>query len=565
MNSSAPLAFTDHGSATEALAAFSSLQAVASATLYDRTGATFATYLRSVGTPGAANSSQVHDAGLRWEDFPIEQRGESLGSLRVMYELSDLQKALGSALAISGLTCLVAVVLVFLASLRVSRVLIRPIEVLSHTAREISQTNDYSRRAPKVSDDEVGEFADSFNRMLEQIQRQDRDIQASRAEALLANHIKDEFLATLSHELRTPLSPIIGWAHILKMTRDPARVEQAAVVIERNAKAQSKIIEDLLDMSRIVSGKIKLDLKPTNISDVVSVALETVASAAAAKGVTINKDVDNAAGSLDLDPHRFQQVVWNLLSNAVKFTDSGGTVHVSVGRADNQLLVTVSDTGHGISADFLPHIFERFRQADSTSTRQHSGLGLGLAIAKQLVELHGGTLRAQSAGIGAGSTFTIALPSRLQDGDPISEEVGTANTGSTSLAGVSILLVDDENDTRFFLEEMLTLAGARVFACQSATIALSAIQRFKPDVLVSDIAMPDINGYALIREIRTGATPYAAVPALALTAFAREEDRSQAISEGFDDHLAKPIDGPVLLRTVAKLAEVGSKRAAGIS
>ena len=503
MNSSAPLAFSDATNANEALSAFQTSSAIASALLYDAGGRVFAAYRRPAA--GAAAGEELPQAifgeSFGYERVPVIEKGQRLGTLEVAYDLSGLQGRLWRALAWSLLATMVAVLLVYLFSLRIRRLLITPITLLGDTARRISQTRDYSQRARKISDDELGTFTDTFNQMLEQIQKQDVEIQNSRAEALQANRLKDEFLATLSHELRTPLAPIVGWAQVLRLSADGnLKMLQAADVIERNARVQNKIIDDLLDMSRIVSGKVKLEVRRLDLADVVRDSVEIVAPSAAAKGIALEQRIEHGVAHCNGDPHRLQQVIWNLLSNAIKFTAGGGTVRIALHRIGDQIQLAVTDTGAGIAAEFLPHVFERFRQADSTNTRRHTGLGLGLAIVKHLVELHGGSAAVFSAGVGQGATFTVALPAAPETAPAPSATAavhGAADGGVqlASLQGCSVLLVDDEQDARDLIEQVLRMAGARVLACGSVAAALGAIDDFAPDVLLSDIAMPEASGY----------------------------------------------------------------------
>lgn len=556
MNSGAPLAFADRYSAAEALDAFRARPAVASATLFDVNGTAFATYRRGGETPATPLAVAFTERWVR-QVAPVEDRGQMLGRIEVTYDLRDMQVHLWRSLLLSALVSLAAVATVYLFSLRIKHVLVKPIALLGQTARQISETKDFSLRATKVSEDELGIFTDSFNGMLEQIQKQDREIQASRLEALQASQLKDEFLATLSHELRTPMTPILGWAQILqRSSNDPAKVLQAAEVIERNARAQNRIVDDLLDMSRIISGKVRLDVRLTDLGAVVDAALDTVAAAAQARGIVLEKDLEPGMPRVRADPHRLQQVLWNLLSNAIKFTGSGGRVCVLARRAGANVELAVRDTGQGIAAGFLPYVFERFRQADSSNTRQHAGLGLGLAIVKELVELHGGSVRAESAGRGLGSTFTVRLP--LADETLAAPALHTpmpaTRAAGGSLVGLELMLVDDERDARTLVEDILRGAGARVVSAASAQEALDKFTVSAPDALLSDIGMPEENGYDLIRRIR--ALPIESgggVPAIALTAFARPEDRSRALAAGFQMHLTKPVEQDELLAAVASL------------
>jgi PAS domain S-box-containing protein len=391
---------------------------------------------------------------------------------------------------------------------------------------------------------------------------------AARLEAEHASRMKDEFLATLSHELRTPLNAIVGWSQILRGGRASAEdLSEGVEAIERNARAQARIVEDLLDMSRIVSGKVRLDVRRVDVAGVVRAGVETVRPGAEAKGVRLQVVTDPAAGPVMGDPNRLQQVVWNLLANAVKFTPRGGRVQVSVTRVESSVEVGVSDTGEGIPAEFLPHVFERFRQADSSTTRRHGGLGLGLAIAKQLVELHGGTLRAASPGEGAGSTFTVALPVsavRPEAGEAEGAERGHASASPAAgmpgvecpdLDGLRVVVVDDEPDARALVKRVLEACRATVRTAGSSGEALGLIESERPDVLVSDVGMPGEDGYALIRRVRAlGRARGGDVPAVALTAYARAEDRIKAIQAGFQMHVVKPAEPTELVTVVASLA-----------
>ena len=384
------------------------------------------------------------------------------------------------------------------------------------------------------------------------------------AEAREANRIKDEFLTTLSHELRTPLSAILGWTRTLRTgAADAAKVEHGLEVIERNVRAQTKLIDDLLDVSRIITGKLRLTVRPAPLAPIIDAALDAMRPAAEAKDIQIavERRVSPGEDMVVGDPDRLQQVVWNLVSNAIKFTPPGGRVTVELSRADADFQIRVSDTGRGISAEFLPRVFERFHQGDSSTTRAHGGLGIGLAIARHLVELHGGTISAESPGQNAGSFFTVLLPRvalgiHTPEALPREEEPAVAAKATVgNIEGVSVLLVEDEPDGRELLAEALRTAGGRVAAVESVRAALALFADRPPDVLVSDIGMPDEDGYALIRAIRAlPADRGGAVPAIAVTAYAREEDRLRALAAGFQAHLAKPVDPGELVAAVARVA-----------
>ena len=409
-----------------------------------------------------------------------------------------------------------------------------------------------------------------YTELQEELVRQKKleaEVRASAAEADRQSRMKDEFLATLSHELRTPLQSILGWIQILKGDDlEEGELEQGLDVIGRNAQSQNGIIEDLLDMSRILSGKVRLDVQRVALSTIIEATLETVKPAAVAKEIRLQAVIDPLAEPVAGDPNRLQQVLWNLLSNAIKFTPRGGRVQVLLERVNSHLEVNVADSGAGIAPEFLPFVFERFRQADSSTTRRHGGLGLGLAIVKHLVELHGGSVRVKSAGLSQGSTFTVLLPLAPLQSEPAEKRQHPQARQPMSaiplpkLEAISALVVDDEDDARMLIAKMLTKAGAKVRTANSAADALKAVSAEPPDVLISDIGMPDEDGFSLIRSIRALPPEKGGrVPAIALTAYTRTEDRIRAIAEGFQMHLAKPADAAELLIMVESLAKT-SKR-----
>lgn len=377
-------------------------------------------------------------------------------------------------------------------------------------------------------------------------------------EAQDANHAKDDFLATVSHELRTPLAAILGWATLLRTTDDMPEEKRARGLetIERNAQIQSQLIEDILDVSRIVSGQLRLDVRSVDLVDVIETAAESVRLAAEARGVQVQLKLDRAAAPATGDASRLQQIVWNLLSNALKFTERGGTVTVSLKRVDSKVEIDVTDTGVGIAPQFLPHVFERFRQADSKTTRKAGGLGLGLSIVRQLVTLHGGAVEAHSAGLRQGSTFRVTLPLAASSvGRQVRVTEASTPLAVPSLEGVRVLLVDDEEDARILLAEILERRGATVQTAGSAAEALKAIVALPPDVLVSDIGMPGEDGYSFIRQVRALSVGSAKLlPAAALTAYARMEDRTRALMAGFQTHIVKPVDSAELVIVIAALA-----------
>jgi signal transduction histidine kinase/ActR/RegA family two-component response regulator len=395
--------------------------------------------------------------------------------------------------------------------------------------------------------------------------------QMARAEAENANRLKDEFLDTVSHELRTPLNAILGWAHMIRSTSlDEATVARAIETIERNARAQAQLVEDILDVSRVVTGKLRLNIEPVDVASVINSAIDSVLLAADSKDIQLEVTLDPSARYVSGDSGRLQQVAWNLLSNAIKFTPTGGRVSVRLERAGTSAQIKVSDTGQGISPQFIPFIFDRFRQADGSSTRRHGGLGLGLAIVRHLVELHGGTVSAESPGDGLGSTFTVKLPlapsperkkSRRRDAESL--RANEANDAGVmvlpSLDGLRVLLVDDDQDTLQMLAVILTTYKATVQTTASSAEALEALKWFRPDVLVSDLAMPDDDGYSLISKVRElEAASGNKIPAVALTAYVRVEDRVHALSAGFNMFVPKPVEPTELITAIANLAEDGT-------
>jgi PAS domain S-box-containing protein len=384
---------------------------------------------------------------------------------------------------------------------------------------------------------------------------------AARSDAERMNLMKDEFLATLSHELRTPLNAILGWAQLLGMGQvADADLHEGLEAIERNARTQTQLIDDLLDMSRIISGKIRLDVQWTELAPVVEAAIESVRPSADAKQIQLRKILDPLAGPVAGDPTRLQQVLWNLLTNAIKFTPKGGKVDVILERVNSHLEITVHDTGIGIKPEFLPMVFDRFRQADASTTRSYGGLGLGLSIVKNLVELHGGTIRAKSAGEGLGATFVVLLPlAPFRSGEirehPATSKPGTIDCEEVHLAGVKVLVVDDEHDARTLIDRVLSQCKAEVIAAATAEEGMLLLKEHKPDVLVSDIGMPGTDGYQFLRQVRQlPAAEGGKTPAIALTAFARSEDRTRAMMAGYQVHIAKPIEAQELLATVGSLA-----------
>jgi len=380
---------------------------------------------------------------------------------------------------------------------------------------------------------------------------------AARQEAERVSAVKDEFLATLSHELRTPLNAIFGWTQLLMAGKDdPQTLSHALGVIDRNVRLQTQLIEDLLDVSRIISGKIRLDNQKIDVADIIDAAIESVRPTAEAKGIQLEKKLASLTDTLNGDPGRLQQVIWNLLNNAIKFTDAGGMVHVTAERVNAEVVISIRDTGHGISPEFLPNLFARFSQADSSTQRKYGGLGLGLSIVKSLTEMHGGTVAATSAGEGQGSTFTVKLPlgaplPPILDAAPAVGAKANSDSMPRKLRGVKVLVVDDEPDAREMIKRFLDASEAMPALAGSAEEALELLETFRPDVIVSDIGMPKQDGYSFMRTIRHRGVN---TPAVALTAFARAEDRVRSIQAGYQTHLPKPFEPGELLALIASLS-----------
>jgi signal transduction histidine kinase/ActR/RegA family two-component response regulator len=436
---------------------------------------------------------------------------------------------------------------------------------VSITVSPIKDSNGRVVGASKVARDitERKKAEEALEKAIEEAEAARLQAELAWSKAERTNRMKDEFLATLSHELRTPMNAILGWANILRGGKLRGKeLQQGLDTIERNARIQAQLIEDLLDMSRIISGKVRLDIQRIEFPAVLNQSIETLRAAAEAKGVRLQAAVDFFAGPIYGDPNRLQQVFWNLLHNAIKFTPKDGAVDVLLKRTNSYVEVSVTDTGEGIAAEFLPYVFDRFRQADASTTRRHYGLGLGLSIVKHLVELHGGTVSVKSDGIGQGATFIVRIPliaayselvdelrssqAELRENPPLPE---------ASLANVHVLVVDDEIDARNLVKRLLEMAGARVSMAGSASEAMEQVLASRPDVLVCDIAMRDEDGYSLMRRLRAREErQLCGLPAVALSAYARSEDRTKAIRAGFQIHLSKPIVPAELLAVVSRLA-----------
>jgi signal transduction histidine kinase/CheY-like chemotaxis protein len=583
-NSGTAVMFDDAEIARETLNHLSIRPRVEVACLYRAgTGMLFVSYRRSADLECPA--LPPGQTRLGWAVYevtqPVVQKGSQVGTLYMRRELSDVARRLRIGLGALAALLLAAVTAAYLIAAAMQRSIVAPLLGLAGTARTISSGRDYSLRAEATSTDEVGVVVHAFNDMLDRIDERTADLSKANADlqreieerrrierertAALererdANRLKDEFLATLSHELRTPLNAVLGWTRVIRAARlDPATNERALESIERNARAQARLIEDLLEVSRIVTGKLRLQVREVDLAAIVDAAVEVTQPAAAAKRLRLHVHIDRRPALTLGDPDRLQQIVWNLLSNAVKFTPLDGEVAVRL-EGDDEYQLTVRDTGAGIDPKFLPHVFEPFRQADGTASREHGGLGLGLAIAKQLVELHGGTIRVESPGRGRGATFVVSLPSVVAAAVPRDPAEAPAapmpapRVDPSLLQDARVLVVDDEEDARSLLEAALRQYGAHVTVAPNAAEALAAIDRQLPDVLLTDIGMPFEDGYSLLRRLRAR-TPLAGglIPAVAITAYASSHDRQTADAAGFQAHIAKPFEPAEVAQVVARL------------
>jgi signal transduction histidine kinase len=579
-NSATAIVFRDPEAAEATLAALAAEPDVSAAALYTMDGKLFAAYAARAGAelpvaPSAAFSGHAFGDRHLLVHRRVVFEGAPVGTLVIRDNLSARWERLRRYLTTVAEVSLAALLVALLAARLAGRAISGPILALADTARAVSERNDFSARVVPRGRDEVGVLMTTFNEMLEGLERRDADLRRIQAElegrveertVLLreaedANRLKDQFLATLSHELRTPLNAIVGWTTLLiQGNLAPEAAARAVTVIDRNARAQAKLIEDVLDVSRIVSGKLRLHVRAIDLAAVVQAAAESVGHAAAAKRIRLKLVLEAGTSKVSGDADRLQQVVWNLLSNAIKFTPAGGAVTAHVEQGDSSVSLVVRDDGAGIAPEFLPHVFDRFRQADATSTRAHGGLGLGLSIVRHLVELHGGTVRAESAGPGRGSTFTVALP--VIAGDVVAAPPGEAAPARRDvppdLHGLYVLVVDDEVDGRSFVETALAGHGAEVKGVGSAADAMAALAARPPDAIVCDIEMPGRDGLDLIREIRALPAALGRIPATALTAHVRPEDRARSLVAGFQVHLGKPVDPFELAMVVAGLARPGA-------
>jgi signal transduction histidine kinase/ActR/RegA family two-component response regulator len=555
-NSTAALAFSDQEAATETLRALRAKPNIDVACLYDLGGDLFTFFAAAdnqhcPATPPGAG--QVLMATAVTITQPIVVGGRELGTLHLRGNMDELVSRMKVTAGVVLFGFIVGMTAAILIASRLERVILSPLRVLADTALRISHGSDYSLRATRQSDDEIGRLVDSFNGMVDQVERRDRRLSAANDELSRASRLKDEFLAALSHELRTPLNAILGWLQILlKTPAGPEQARRALESIERNARAQARLIEDLLDISRIVSGKFHFKSEIVELVGVVESAIESVRPAANARRIEMAVRLGDPPKVVLGDADRLRQAVWNLLSNAVKFSPAGGQVEVEMTSTPAAYSIVVRDRGIGIDPAFLPNVFDRFRQADGSMTRQHGGLGLGLAIAREIVELHGGAISAESEGPGLGSTFSVALPvvAAMRGTLPPSADAAPA----VDLQGMTVLVVDDDADARELARMALTTAGAHAVVAESGSAALDAVALRRFDALVCDIAMPEYDGFTLLNLIRKGEVESGrAIPAVAVTAYAGAESRQRAQAAGFDAFLSKPYELQELLVTVARL------------
>ena len=579
-NSVASIDFADREGALETIRTLSENRYLQIACLYDTRGRLFVEFTADEDSPCPAEApvdGYTYALNGLAVTRSLWKEGKLTGTIHLRSSLSMIWSTLGEQVIVVVLMLLVSLGIALLLSARLQGLVSQPIVTLADTARQVSSRGDYSLRAERTTEDELGVLVDAFNRMLERIQLREQELSAAndelrhevverrraeqeRAELLVrereANRLKDEFLATLSHELRTPLNAIIGWTRLLRANAvPPSGQDRALEKVERNAQIQTRLVEDLLEISRIASGKLRLEIKEIDLVAIVNRAVDSIRPAAEARGVSIDRRFESASVITSGDGDRLQQVVWNLLSNAVKFTPAGGTVTISLERQTLLDQLTIHDTGIGIEPAFLPHVFDTFRQADASSTRAHGGLGLGLSIVRHLAELHGGAVEAQSGGSGQGATFIVRLPVRQAE-ERVQEVPGRDAIAARTLSGMTVLVVDDDADSRELLASVFESAGATVQAVGSATEALTAALERPPDALVSDIAMPGRDGCALLVELNQALGPRAPRAAIAVTAFAADRDRQLTAAAGYDRHIPKPFDPVALVHVVEELLQL---------
>ncbi len=560
-NVSAAIAFGDRQAAAEVLGALRAMPSIDVVCVWDESGVFFAAYQPSLTTPCPAVAPGELDrtnAGHVEIGRPVLVGGaRRVGSLYIRANLNEVATRMRAQAVATVVALLLGALAAAAFAARFRRAIAGPLTALATTAHDISARGDYSVRVPSTdSHDELGELVATFNDMLQEIERRDFELRT-------ANRLKDEFLATVSHELRTPLNAILGWLQILQMTPvSKERLDHALKSLDRNARAQARLVEDLLDVSRIVAGKLRLKVGVIDATQVVEAAVDVTRAAAEAKGIALDAQIDAGPHLVKGDPDRLQQAVWNLLANAVKFTDPGGRITISLSHTSDEAIVVVEDNGIGIDPLFLPHVFEPFRQADASSTRKHPGLGLGLAIVREISHAHGGKAEAFSAGRGRGARFVLRLPC-AQSQSPAALTPRVSGT-DTILRGISAIVVDDDADARELAAIALAARGAYVATAADAAGALDLVGIREVDVIVADLAMPVLDGYGLLARLRSGESATGRqLPVIALTAQASADEEGRALAAGFAAYLRKPYRLEELVQAVARAARLPGGRTQG--
>ena len=547
-NTTAAVAFADADAATETLQALRAKRSIDLACVYDSGGVLFAQSRRvETGPPCPADPPADVDEitfDIVREARPIRLGARRIGTLYLVGNLDEVWQRMAIQTAASLLGIVLASLAAFFIARRLQDVIAGPVVTLAETAGKISSRGDYSLRAEKQSADEVGSLVDAFNEMVGQVQRREAERSALLRREQEANRLKDEFLAALSHELRTPLNAILGWIQILRAAPPSAETfERALGSLERNARAQTRLIEDLLDVSRIISGKLHLNFTALDFGAVVESSIDVIRPAAQAKQIEIVTTRGSAVCRVNGDVDRLRQVVWNLLSNAVKFTPHGGRIDVTVSTSASGCELAVRDNGIGIAPEFLPYVFDRFRQADGSMTRQHGGLGLGLAIVREITMAHNGQVRVESAGAGEGTTFILALPAFVPAAAPaLATASDNGAAGTPRLDALTVLVIDDDPDAREVARLALGGAGAAIEVAEGPEAAMARCAERRFDVLVCDIAMPGLDGYALLREIRARDLHGRFTPAVAVSAFADRDAAARARDAGYQRFVPKPYE-----------------------
>jgi signal transduction histidine kinase len=566
-NSAGAIVFDDADAARQILESVEVRPSVSRACVYAVDGRLLATYEQSAAFRCPAAPLEPRGWRAVAVTVPVSRNDRVVGTVYIERRLTDLPGRIIITGAAALVMLLVAAGVAFALASRMQQLISRPIVSLANAARSIGRDR-FEIPEINAAPDETGELVGAFREMVQRLvtandalkaEVDERTRMQAEREQLLtrereASRLKDEFLAALSHELRTPLNAILGWAQILETT-DPTdqTIAKAIASVGRNARAQSRVIEDLLDISRIVTGKLPLKLTAADVRTILQAAADVITPAADAKQIRLNVSVPAAPCLVEADVDRLRQVFWNLLSNAVKFTPSGGLVTAAVAENEDSFTVTITDTGIGIPPAFLPHVFERFRQADGSTTREHGGLGLGLAIVKELTELHSGSVRAMSGGAGQGASFVVSLPRLIGSVADSESGASAAIAAGARLDGVDIVAIDDNEDALDILTSVLTSAGAQVRPFTSTVDAVYAVGRARPDIVLCDIAMPGMDGFEVLSRIRgSDATAGGITPVMAVTAYASAEDHERCLRAGFQAHIAKPYNTIELIQQIAE-------------